>query len=48
VAGYGSGTAAHFPGDLLARQAFKDPQFHHPPERRINGGKPIQRIVDFD
>ena len=42
-----SGTAAHFAGDLLARQAFKDPQFHDPPKCGVDGGEPVQNIVDF-
>ena len=43
-----SGAALYFLGDLLAGQAFEDPQFHHPPECGINGGEPVQNIVDFD
>src|SRR3954470_20363609 len=48
VAGDGSGTAAHFPSYLLARQAFEDPQFHHLPKRRIDGGEPVQNIIDLE
>src|SRR5436305_247408 len=46
--GNGSGAAAHFPGDLLARKTFEDPQFHHPAERRIDGGEAVQNIIDFE
>jgi len=47
MAGHGSGSAVHLPGDLLARQAFKDPQFHDPPKCGVDGGEPVQNIVDF-
>jgi len=48
MAGHGSGSAAHFPSDLLARQAFEDPQLDYPPECGVDRGKPVQNIVDFN
>jgi len=40
--------AADSLSDLFARQPFEGSQLHHAPQRGIDRGKPVQRIVDFD
>jgi hypothetical protein len=47
VARHRSGSAPHLTRDLLARQAFENPELDNPAKCGINLGEPIQNILDF-